>query len=274
MLRKLYYFLPPRLRFFVRWLIYLPYDLWSGHSKELIPPRGRIYTGRGDFVKQGQDWVQFFKDYGSLQPEDTILDIGSGIGRIAIPLMSYIKNNYEGFDAVKMGVEWCQKNITRRNPRFKFTFIDLFNDLYNSRGHDASTFVFPYEDQKFDFVCAISVFSHMLPEEIENYLHQIYRVLKPGGHVVLTFFILDEESQTFMKEHTEGLQFKFRKDDRHTLLDQKVKAANVAYHRTYLMSTLAQHPFNLIRWFKGHWCGRMKEHELAFQDIVVLSKHV
>ncbi len=272
MFRKIYYFLPPPIRFIVRWLIYLPYDLLYANKKELVPPRGKIYTGRGDFIKQGQEWVRFFKEHASLQPEDAVLDIGSGIGRIAIPLMPFLKNRYEGFDAVKMGVEWCQKHISKRNPRFRFRFIDLFNDLYKSRGINASTFVFPYDDDSFDFTCAISVFSHMLPSEVENYLHQIHRVLKPGGHVVLTFFILDDESKGLMAANKEGLQFKFIKDDRHSLLDQKVKAANVAFHKKYLFEAIDQKQFNIIHHYKGHWCGRGKEHVLAFQDILILTK--
>ena len=50
-----------------------------------------------------------FIDLGGLKPEHRVLDIGSGIGRVAIPLTEYLneKGSYEGFDVVELGVNWC-----------------------------------------------------------------------------------------------------------------------------------------------------------------------
>ncbi|MCK7528937.1 MAG: class I SAM-dependent methyltransferase [Ignavibacteriales bacterium] len=174
--------------------LYLPSDLLrylSFNRKTLQPPKGMIFTGSGDFVKQGETFLRYFIEYGNLKPDDSVLDIGSGIGRMAIPLTSYLseKGKYEGFDIVKKGVDWCKKEITARFPRFNFTHIELRNTLYNTDTEKiASDFKFPYSDEYFDFVFLISVFTHMLPADVENYLREINRVLKPKGICFATLY--------------------------------------------------------------------------------------
>jgi 2-polyprenyl-3-methyl-5-hydroxy-6-metoxy-1,4-benzoquinol methylase len=121
--RKLYYALPPAVRFMARRLYYLPIDTWenlTGQRDALTPPRGMIYTGSGAFRKQGKELVERFVKLAGLQPHHAVLDIGSGIGRVAIPLTEYLseEGRYEGFDVVEKGVQWCQAHITQQFPNF------------------------------------------------------------------------------------------------------------------------------------------------------------
>ncbi|HMP28636.1 MAG TPA: class I SAM-dependent methyltransferase, partial [Saprospiraceae bacterium] len=102
----------------------------------------------------------------------SILDIGCGIGRIAIPLTSYLneEGSYNGFDIVKEGIDWCTKNINHRFSNFTFLHIPLQNELYNlSTKVKSSLLTFPYISDHFDLVIATSVFTHMMPEDVENY---------------------------------------------------------------------------------------------------------
>lgn len=269
MWRRLYYLLPAGWRYWVRYIFYLPADLIAKKKQQFLPPQRLIYTGRGDFIKQGQEWLNLFIEEGGLLPTHTVLDIGSGIGRIALPMMDYLKGEYQGFDAVKTGVDWCQKHISSRKPNFRFEYIELHNDLYNSKGIRASEFVFPYQNQAFDFVCAISVFTHLQPNETENYIRQIKRVMKPGGRAVLTFFLLDTDTLGLMENNPGGLRFKHHYPN-YSLLNHKVRAANVAYQRSYIYSLLETSGFKISKEIKGSWCGREKTHYLDFQDILLI----
>jgi len=47
---------------------------------------------------------------------------------------------------------------------------------------DADRFVWPYEDDSFDIVYSKSFIEHLL--QPEHYIHEAYRVLKPGGIMV------------------------------------------------------------------------------------------
>lgn len=269
MLRKIYYLLSPSLRLLVRRLVFLPLDLWKP-SKELMPPKGMIYTGGGNFKQQGEQWIRMFKQYGKLNEQTTVLDIGSGIGRIAIAMTPFLKANYEGFDAVEQGVNWCAQNISKQYPNFSFTYVNLFNDLYKSNGVNAATFKFPYKANYFNFACAILVFTHLQPNELTNYLSQTYNVLATNGYFIATFFILDNESKKLMQNDS---TFNFKHLFGHyALMDKEVKAANVAFDETYLLDQINKAGFTIETQIKGYWCGREKTNNNDFQDILVLKK--
>jgi hypothetical protein len=89
MLRSLYYRLSPKQRLLLRRVVYFPIDLFRKRH-ELEPPKGYIYTGPGNYIEIGETFFEYFKDYGNIQPNSRILDIGSGIGRMAIPFTTYL----------------------------------------------------------------------------------------------------------------------------------------------------------------------------------------
>lgn len=269
--RKLFYAMPPAWRFATRRLYFLPLDTWealTGQRDDLTPPRGMIYTGGGDFRRSGEQSVANFQVLCDLQPHHSVLDIGSGIGRIALPLTRFLSENgrYEGFDVVKKGVDWCQQQITARFPNFQFRYISLENDLYRSDGGSASNFRFPYPDASFDFAVANSVFTHMLPDEVDNYIGELYRVLRPGGVCYLTFFLFDEKTTW-----PEGFEFPF--DYTHyRLMDDEVKSANVAFEEKHLREMVERHSLQVRHLCYGYWRGLSKSNCKDFQDILVLEK--
>ncbi len=274
MLRKLYYILPPSFRLLARRLFFLPIDIYNkifNKNIEMVPPRGLIYTGSGDFVKTGKVFLKLFIDYGNLKPHHRVLDIGSGIGRMARPLAFFLDENgsYEGFDLVDTGVKWCKKNISAKYPNFKFQKVCLLNDLYTSSGNNAKTFKFPYKDNEFDFVFLVSVFTHMQPDEVKNYLDEIGRVLKTNGRCLATFFILNDYT---LKSMDKNFNFPVNCGE-YRLMDKKVKAANVAYNEDYLVNNLISGNNMAIKnIIYGYWCNHEKSEKYSFQDIVVFEK--
>ena len=203
-LRKLWYALSPNQRYLIRRLYYFPADFSdtiTGKRNKYIPPRGYIYTGSPanskNYFEQGMYQLDLLKKELLLQLDDHVLDIGSGIGRTAIALTQYLSTDgkYEGFDAVKKGVKWCNSRIAKDFPNFSFKYIPLKNDLYNNTGKKASKFVFPYQDKTFDKVFLFSVFTHMQICEIKNYLKEIERVLKPDGMCLATLFTYTSENE-------------------------------------------------------------------------------
>ena len=174
--------------------LWAPYDIEHklGGGDPLDPPRGLSFVGHGDFRDVGRWYVQQFETLGGLTAEDRILDIGCGIGRMAIPLTDFVKSgSYEGFDTSNAMIRWCQKNITSRNENFRFTHAPIYNRKYNPFGTVlAEDFRFPYDDAQFDFAIATSLFTHLGIVETRHYLEEIARVLKPGGRALVTFFLL------------------------------------------------------------------------------------
>jgi ubiquinone/menaquinone biosynthesis C-methylase UbiE len=275
LLRKLYYLLPPKPRRVFRRLFFLPIDLTEGLLKKrtpLVPPRGKIFVGQGDFVEIGDTLLQHFQSFCHLQPHQRVLDVGCGIGRIARPLAGFLneKGSYEGFDIVKEGINWCQKHYAPY-PNFRFLYTPLQNDLYNlSTDQKASDFTFPYGENEFDLVVLTSVFTHMQPADVAHYLKEIGRVMKPGGHCFATFFIITPASEKHLDE-AESPFFAHRYGH-YFLHNPRVKDANIAYRHEYLAGLFSDAGLEQLQFHPGWWAGLPKEQCINFQDVVILRK--
>src|SRR5437870_5090469 len=83
--------------------------LWlTGKVDPELPPLRMRFVGMGDFRAIGDEMLDLFVRVGGLRRTDRVLDIGSGIGRVAIPLTRYLdlSATYDGFDIVKRGIDW------------------------------------------------------------------------------------------------------------------------------------------------------------------------
>ena len=93
-------------------------------------------------------------------------------------------------DIDQSNVRWCQEHVTTRNARFRFFRADCASPSYNPDGVSApASYVFPFDDGAFDLILFISVFTHMLEEDMEHYLEEAARLLAPQGRVYATFFL-------------------------------------------------------------------------------------
>jgi len=171
-----------------------------GWKEELTPPL-RIRLHIGPFLDPrlyrfaGDQNVAAFRELAGLRSDDAFVDIGCGCGRVARALTGYFdgEGTYEGFDAAKKPVDWAKNAITKRYPNFHFQTVDSFNKRYNpTGGTEASELTFPYVDDRFDFAFAGSVYTHMLPDEVVDYVRETRRVLKRGGKTFATYCLLNE----------------------------------------------------------------------------------
>ena len=124
----------------------------------MVPAYGQRFTGYSgdDFVESGQGLVNVLANTAGLTACSNVLDIGSGIGRLAIPLTQLITSpgSYDGLEIVERGVRWCTTNITPTHPRFLFTHANIFNAEYNPGGTvKAAEYELPCGDSSFDIVC-------------------------------------------------------------------------------------------------------------------------
>ena len=207
-------------------------------------------------------------DLCALQPDDRVLDVGSGIGRVARPLTQYLGPNgaYEGLDIVAEAVGWCTDHITSAHPNFRFRHAPVHNDRYNDAGVlKDSEYAFPYDDASFDVVILTSVFTHMLPAGVSQYVRQIARVLRPGGHALITMFLLNAEADRLRV--LPGSAFSFP-NDRGVYSIQRVDPpeAAVAYREDFVRGLFHTHGLDEQIHY-GSWCGRL-EH-LDLQDVLV-----
>ena len=237
------------------------------------PPPHLHFVGDGDFHAIGQEFLRYFVEWGGLEPQADVLDVGCGIGRMAVPLTRYLspQATYEGFDIVPEGIEWCRREISSRFPSFRFQVADLRNASYHPRGRGrASHYVFPYADRSFDFVFLTSVFTHMMPADLERYVAETARVLRDGGRMFMTFFLLTPDSLDDLAAGRSSL------DMRHAIgecraVDRDVPERAVAHPEARVREVLAAHGLSIVEPVRyGGWCGRSGK--ASYQDVVVARR--
>lgn len=239
---------------------------------EMIPDYSVAeYVGGGgaeQYKTVGRLLAGWFREYGGLQPNENVLEVGCGIGRVAIHLTQYLEGGtYDGFDIVRHGIEWCQKRVTPRYPNFRFFHADIHNQAYNPGGRQrASEYRFPYPGGSFDFAYLTSVFTHMLPRDIEHYIAEIGRVLRPGGRCFCTAYVISADAKAQIAAGTSRKQFAPQPAGHWTDTPENPEAAT-AYPEDYLLARFAAAGLEPARFVPGEWW----KNEFA-QDIVVLRK--
>jgi SAM-dependent methyltransferase len=242
-----------------------------GDSESLIPPRRLIDgVGGGDFQKVGREFFKYFTEIGQVKPHQRILDVGCGCGRMAVPMIPFLSGEgaYYGFDIVRDAIKWASKHITSKYPRFHFELADIYNKVYNEGGKIAPLeFRFPYEDVFFDFTILTSVFTHMLADDMEHYLSEISRTLKPGGRCMISFFILNAEAVANLGKGGSKVDFNHSRPHCKIWKPESPEAA-VAYEEDFLRECFAKYKISIVEpIYFGSWSGREKL--LSYQDIIL-----
>ena len=247
--------------------------LWlTGKADPELPPLRMRFVGMGDFRAIGEELLGLLVRYGGLRPSDRVLDIGCGIGRVAIPMTRYLDPaaTYDGFDIVKRGIDWCSRHITPRHPNFHFSLVDVRSSEYrDGGGADASRFRFPFGDHSFDFAFATSLFTHLVFAETRQYLRESYRVLAPGGRLFATFFLVDDFAKSKLPSRDPRFQFAYA-DGPQRLANADNPAAGVAIEQSAALELIREAGFAAHEIHYGQWCERPGG--VTFQDVVVCTK--
>lgn len=225
-------------------------------------------VGLGDFWKTGSEQVELIADLGSLAASDRVLEIGCGLGRIAWPLSARLgrRGRYAGLDTAWPYVDWCNRNLGLNPSRFWFHHLDVMNTTYNQagsiKGEDAR---FPYANGSFDLVLAISLFTHLRPGTTARYLTEVARVLRPGGRLFASFFVIDAEAEERIATGRTGFVFTTRFAEG-LFADASNPDLGVGYLEEWLFGRYDFAGLGIDAVHRGGWCGGDPR---FFQDIII-----
>lgn len=107
---------------------------------------------------------------GKVRPDDELLDMGCGTGRFTVPLAERVKA-VSGLDLSPMMLEANRKKLADRG---------LTADL-----REGDMAALPFADESFDIVVCMLALMHIPREDRQQVFHEVARVLKPGGRLVM-----------------------------------------------------------------------------------------
>lgn len=142
------------------------------------PPRLRFLTGNHPdldaFLEGGANTSRVIRErlagLGSpVESLGSLLDFGCGCGRVARFWADVPDVDVHGCDYNPKLVEWCSASLPFMTVRRNGLEPPL-----------------PYEDASFDFLYAISVFTHLPLDLQRGWIDEVRRVLRPGGIALIT----------------------------------------------------------------------------------------
>ncbi len=200
------------------------------------------------FIGSGRQTFNILKDHAKLSPSHTILDAGCGCGRVALHLLDYLNTSgqYYGFDICPEHIEWCSKNVSSSFPNFHFTHIDVKKNLYNPAGKlQLTDIILPYSANKFDVICAHSLFTHMLHDEMEHYLSEFSRIIKRNGTFYASYYLMNDKTADGIKKGTAAFNFNYKVGECFTF-DKENPEEGIAQNESFVKKMYAKNGFRII----------------------------
>lgn len=216
-----------------------------------------------------------------------LLDVGCGCGKTAFALLRVIKKpgSYTGFDIQPRLIDFMQRFFKSQNIDDHFR-ADCFpvsgNRMYTgaATGINPEEFTFPYEENHFDCAVLFSVFTHLRTLAMTNYVRNMARLLRPGGRVLVSCYLLDnspedDPSGAPWSPSDRRKDLKMAPDaserDHLKVLRPHNPEYLVAYRKQYLVDTFARFGCSLAcDPLYGAWSGRSDF--FGHQDYLVFRK--
>ncbi|MDJ0772801.1 MAG: methyltransferase domain-containing protein [Mastigocoleus sp. MO_167.B18] len=105
----------------------------------------------------------------TINSDSRILDLCCGSGQ-ATQILTKISRNVTGLDASPLSLERAKENVPQAN------YVEAFAEDI------------PFAENKFDLVHTSAALHEMQPEQLQNILKEVYRILQPGGVFAIVDF--------------------------------------------------------------------------------------
>lgn len=216
-------------------------------------------------------------DQAGVQPNDRVLDIGCGCGRIAAPLTQHVgpDGSYIGVDIVAALVEFGTRHITKTYPNFRFVTLEQSNPSYDAlRGKSTSrtirTLAEAAAPDSIDLCIATSLFTHLDTGMARTTLAAMSRLMASNGRAFVTAFLIDDAARALIRRGRSAFQFAHAYGEGTNAQSLEDPLAALAFDADHFARLLTEQGLYVERALYGSWPGR--PHHASGQDILILRK--
>ena len=203
-----------------------------------LPPEYTLYEAYrldyANYFEDGRNTAQWVAKELSLHlpvGQKKILDWGCGPARVVRHMPELLQGaEIYGSDYNAKTIEWCKQNI----PGVNFSVNSLAPPL-------------SYQEKFFDAIYALSVFTHLSEENHFTWIKELYRILKPGGVLLIT-----TQGNAFAGKLTSTEKETFNQGE--IVVRGKVKEGHrtfSAFHPEKFMLTFFSDGWKLLKFEKG-----------------------
>ena len=214
--------------------------------------------------------------------DNLILDVGCGTGLLGISSEPFLgeKGRYVGIDVMGNDIKFCRNHYPPSS--FEFIHFDANNPEY-SPSQKSKRLKWNLEDERFDLVTALSVWTHLNEKDALFYIKEVNRILKSGGKAIITFFLLDDLYERSLKiRSSEKGKYHFTSQDM-WIFDKsaydsedwlcpkwaKVPESAIGVTNVGFERLITEAELELIKHYPGNW---KEVPGVFFQDILVFRK--
>ncbi len=165
--------------------------VWDGVSRSIDDARISVagYTDDAEWERTGIESADLLRRELRLGPDDTVMEIGCGAGRVAHHLAPHVKHWIGGDVSKNMLAHAAEALAGVPNV----SFVEL-------AGSDLRA----VPDDSLDAIYCTVVFMHLDEWDRYRYVREMFRVLKPGGRLYIdNYNLLSEEGWSFFLEMAE-----------------------------------------------------------------------
>ena len=208
-------------------------------------PTDQGFVGQG--MRLCQRLLGFVKQHGDLDNCQNVLDWGCGCGRITRHMLRRLPAaSIAGCDIDGEAVRWMQEHFSRGS----FRKVGAYPPTQ-------------FDDQRFDFVYGVSVFTHLDEETQLQWLGELRRITRAGGLVIMSV-----RSTPSDEAEAAGLSDKGFFDRQGPIHRQFAEIAEADYYRL----TVHSKDYVVTHWSKYFDVLEVVERGLGRQDAVVMRR--
>jgi SAM-dependent methyltransferase len=217
------------------------------HLRVRVGVRNRLFLNQVGCLTSGVNyWLNAFAtDLCKLN--SNIVEIGCGYGRKAVTLRDFsvqgrrFEGQYVGIDIDQELLDFASSHFPKdqfrflKSPHVSKTYQDpaLGRSKSESVSRDTQLFQSEILSGTQDFVYSTSLFTHLLEPDLVDYLKLSYRVLRPGGTMLMNYFCMDHMN----KHHLLGERWTFQHRMGAAYVESvKYPEAAVAYEKAHIES--------------------------------------